>query len=112
MESDLDEVVQKADGAEGQREAQHQQVVVFPFFMAGMEPRTTRSAVGTMNMMPPMVGVPDLTWCHLGPISRMDWPAFRAWRAGIRKRPRMAVRAKLTSSVTMIPMDIPFRPAG
>ena len=29
-----------------------------------------------MNINPPMVGVPDLFMCHLGPSSRMACPAL------------------------------------
>ena len=55
-----------------------------------------------MNMSPPMVGVPCLAICQVGPSSLMDWPAFSRLRAGMRILPRTAVRTKLTARAIRI----------
>ena len=46
-----------------------------------------------MNITPPMVGVPALEACHLGPISRMDCPAG----TGVRPAARVIITVWLTS---------------
>ena len=51
-------------------------------------------AMPRMNMMPPMVGVPCLFLCHLGPTSRMVWPNFSLCSSGMSHRPSRAVTAK------------------
>ena len=51
-----------------------------------------------MNMMPPMVGVPALDLCHVGPSSRISWPAFRLRSSGMRNLPMSSVSTKLTAA--------------
>ena len=48
-----------------------------------------------------MVGVPCLDMCQVGPSSRMDCPAFRRRRMGIRICPAMAVTPKATIKLRM-----------
>ena len=38
-----------------------------------------------MNISPPIMGVPALLLCHVGPTSRMDCPAFSARSTGNNK---------------------------
>jgi hypothetical protein len=41
------------------------------------QPATTQAApMARMNIIPPMVGVPCLDMCQVGPSVRMAWPAF------------------------------------
>ena len=51
-----------------------------------------------MNMSPPMVGVPCLDMCQVGPSSLMDWPAFIRRSTGIKIFPAMADTTKDTSA--------------
>jgi hypothetical protein len=37
-------------------------------------------AIEKTMMIPPIVGVPALTWCLAGPSSRMNWPNSRCCR--------------------------------
>ena len=60
-----------------------------------------------MNISPPMVGVPALVLCHLGPTSRISWPAFSRRRAGrITLQPKSPVAAKLTTHAKIISMAV------
>ena len=53
-----------------------------PFTMYRM-PNTRHIRLAPMNTRPPMVGVPALVACQLGPTSRISCPAFSRRRAGI-----------------------------
>ena len=62
-------------------------------------------AMPKMNMSPPMVGVPCLFLCQLGPTSRMVWPNFSLCRKGMIHFPSSAVTAKAmteTSKYSMV----------
>ena len=49
--------------------------------MAGKLP-TRQRIVPKINISPPIMGVPALVLCQVGPISRMDCPAFSARSTG------------------------------
>ena len=60
-----------------------------------------------MNITPPMVGVPALVACHLGPTSRISCPAFSRRRAGrITFHPSSPVTAKLSTHAKIISMAV------
>ena len=58
------------------------------------------TAMPKMNISPPMVGVPCLFLCQLGPTSRMVWPNFSLCRKGIIHFPRAAVMAKAITATS------------
>ena len=60
-----------------------------------------------MNMIPPMVGVPSLLLCQLGPISLMDWPAWSARRAGMSTHPTAAEMPNAANAANSIRMVFP-----
>src|SRR5699024_7802670 len=62
----------------------------------------TATAAPRMNMSPPMVGVPCLDICQVGPISLMDCPAFIRRRKGIRAFPARAVTTKAARKAAAI----------
>ena len=47
-------------------------------------------------MMPPMVGVPALELCQVGPSCRISCPAFSLRSSANTNRPRISVSTKLT----------------
>ena len=55
-----------------------------------------------MNMRPPMVGVPCLFMCQVGPISLMLCPAFSFTSAGISSFPAMSVSIRLITPASII----------
>src|ERR1044072_2564680 len=63
-------------------------------------------------MIPPIVGVPALTWCLAGPSSRMNWPNSRCCRKamnfGDRKMQmsRDAGPAMRTSPIARLPQGL------
>ena len=57
-----------------------------------------------MNMMPPMVGVPCLDMCQVGPSVRMAWPAFSRCSSGISSWPAMAATPKAIIKLRMYVM--------
>ena len=72
-----------------------------PLFMP-RHPKGMMSSSPAMKMRPPMVGVPDLLLCQVGPISRMDCPALRARRAGIKSFPTSRAAASAQKAARMI----------
>ena len=64
------------------------------------------TTVAAMNMMPPMVGVPCLDMCQVGPSSLMDWPAFSRRSMGMRNLPRTALMAKPRITAARIFIDV------
>ena len=50
--------------------------------------------VARMNINPPIVGVPALRWCQVGPSSRMLCPALIFRRNGTSHAPMSAARTK------------------
>ena len=54
------------------------------------------TAMARMNINPPMVGVPCLDMCQVGPSSRMDCPAFSRRSTGIRICPAITATPKAT----------------
>ena len=65
---------------------------------------TTQRIAAAMNMMPPIVGVPALELCQLGPISRMDCPALRARSVGMSSLPKTSESTNVQSTTTAICM--------
>ena len=55
---------------------------------------TTVMPMPMMNISPPMVGVPCLVMCQVGPTSLMLWPALSLISSGISSLPATAVMAK------------------
>ena len=53
-------------------------------------------------MMPPMVGVPALALCQVGPSSRISWPAFSLCSSGMRNLPMSSVSTKLTAAAIKV----------
>src|SRR6478736_907209 len=65
-----------------------------------------------MKMMPPIVGVPRLTWCDCGPSSRMNWPhpmrRNSRMNSGVRNSVKASDNAPAVSSAltrTILPVD-------
>ncbi len=52
-----------------------------------------------MNITPPIVGVPCLFLCHLGPTSLIVWPNFSLCKSGISQKPSAAVIPKAAAAV-------------
>ena len=73
---DLDVVVEEADGAEPDEQEQQQQRRgadgSLPVMQLGEE--VGRAPTASMITRPPIVGVPRLVWCVVGPSSRISWP--------------------------------------
>jgi hypothetical protein len=49
--------------------------------------------------IPPIVGVPDFTWCDFGPSSRMLCPALIFFNKGIKANVKITVNMKDTNKV-------------
>ena len=78
-----------------------------PASIPGQPTARIATAMPMMNMRPPMVGVPALVACHLGPTSRISWPAFSRRRAGkITFQPSSPVTAKLSTHAMIISMTV------
>ena len=71
----------------------------FPWAMSRQPKASTDTAAAAMNMIPPMVGVPALVACHLGPSSRMACPAFRRRRGKGGLGPSTYIRAQAGDSL-------------
>ena len=56
-----------------------------PFSHKNAMQMTAATELPMMNMMPPMVGVPCLFLCQLGPTSRIVWPNLILCRNGTMK---------------------------
>ena len=72
-----------------------------PFCRSSHPAVSTAIPMPRMNISPPMVGVPCLERCQVGPSSRMDWPAFSRRSTGIRICPAMAVTPNATIKLRM-----------
>ncbi len=59
--------------------------------MAGMPTVKQMITQAPMNMSPPIVGVPSLDMCHVGPSRLMLCPALMLRSHGTRKNPMIAV---------------------
>ena len=64
-----------------------------------------------MNISPPIVGVPDLPACQVGPSSRMLCPALSLRSSESRKRPVTSVMRKLTMQAAISFIAYSFRRA-
>ena len=73
-----------------------------PWAMSRQPKASTAAAAATMNMIPPMVGVPSLFLCQLGPISLMDCPACSARRMGMSTHPTSTEITKAVSAASSI----------
>ena len=73
--ADLDEVVEEADEPQPGHEEQDEQAADRRALAGddGARRRRPPSELPTMTA-PPIVGVPRLVWCEVGPSSRMNWP--------------------------------------
>ena len=63
---------------------------------------TRQRIVPKMNISPPIMGVPALLLCQVGPISRMDCPAFSARSTGSSRYPMPPVRMQPAAAVIKI----------
>ena len=72
-----------------------------PSFIYPM-PNTRHRRLAPMKVRPPMVGVPALVACQLGPTSRISCPAFSRRSMGIKIQPRVRLRAKAQRIVKMM----------
>ena len=63
---------------------------------------STTTTTAAMNIRPPMVGVPCLDMCQVGPSSLMDCPAFHRRKAGTRNFPKMALMAKPSTTAARV----------
>ena len=74
--------------------------------------QTTASAI--MNISPPIVGVPVLLMCHVGPSSRIDCPALILRRYGTKTAPAAldmqnpTTSAKISFQVILFPRAFPL----
>ena len=75
--------------------------------MAGPLSTNTTMATAAINISPPMVGVPCLDMCQVGPSSLMAWPAFHRRRAGTKYLPSTALMTKprITAARVLIRME-------
>ena len=91
-----------------------------PAIKSGQPSAATATAAAMMNISPPMVGVPCLFLCQLGPTSRMVWPNFSLCRKGIIHFPKAAVMAKAITEtnkysmvlITSYPLSLCFLSFG
>ena len=77
-----------------------------------LQPKGMISSRAAMKMMPPMVGVPDLALCQVGPTSRMDCPAFRARSTGMSSLPTSTDSAKAQTAASRMRSISRFSMAG
>src|SRR5574344_2054621 len=81
-----------------------------PFTMPSQPRITTVMPMPMMNMSPPMVGVPCLVMCQVGPISLMLCPALSLISSGISSLPATAVMTKQITQDKMTGRIILFFP--
>ena len=73
----------------------------FPAKISSRPATSAAAAMAMINMTPPMVGVPCLAMCQVGPSERMDCPAFSRRSRGMRICPTMAATPKAMIKLRM-----------
>lgn len=69
-------VIHKANGSKHQSEEVHEEIDKVPRWISSQPAVTMATPIPRINISPPMVGVPCLDMCQVGPSSRMLCPAF------------------------------------